>query len=356
MIAAFLGTMAFDLLSAWKFSQFGYHLTLRHLNYFLVFGALIVYLLKTRKFLTFFSTGDWIFFALFLSCYHELLSILSYPLDPLRSDMLESIRQAGERFTDGFFMYAPSTGSVGQMPYLPLSVISYLPSTLLEVDGRWMTIVFRVLSGFVLYRYGSSRARALYHWIWIHPYVNFRHDLYIEPFLFLLVWMSVAQSSWSRVIALSLAQLTLHWAWVIFPFVWLRSRGKEFVLNAVSGVVIVGSGLAYFLFKEGPLFTNAIFMHSTWMNEGHSRGELALGFGALINRLGLQSGMIYVQLTALFTFGLLALKNWRQDSERYMMPAFIVFVACLGFLENYFWIPVLALGALAPLPKNRTDF
>ncbi|MCM0606157.1 MAG: hypothetical protein KA715_08710 [Xanthomonadaceae bacterium] len=107
--------------------------------------------------------------------------------------MFNGLRQEGECLVEGLYLYAPSTGGVGLMPYLPMTVISYLPATLLNTDLRWMTILLRGLGAWVIYKHGTKNTKTLMPWIWMHPYINFRHELYIEPFLFFLTMMSLSR-------------------------------------------------------------------------------------------------------------------------------------------------------------------
>ncbi len=310
--------------------------------------------------------------AAVLAFAHRSISILTLPLVTARSDMFAAILQANSRFFElGLPAYAPSVDGVGQIPYLPLSWLSFFPASFASFDPRWIgLIVFAVTLGLLMGLRGFfERRKTLGDWspallmtlFLSNPYFHFRHELYLDPWFLTLVACLISLGKprpWITGLLTGIAAATLHWAWTLFPFLWgissLSLRRPQMVrnlaLSASFALIPFGFIMGYFARTEGSLFFNAIFLHQDKIKTGVNPGELCLGFASLFFEWGLESWLQPIQIVLLLSVGVWGLRLWwnAPDSSalRPIRDRLLVLLWSAGFgfnlfvpfLENYFML------------------
>ncbi|PIT99581.1 MAG: hypothetical protein COT74_11320 [Bdellovibrionales bacterium CG10_big_fil_rev_8_21_14_0_10_45_34] len=318
----------------------------------------------------------WLVPAIGYGVIHRALSILVLPLTAARSDMLPAIQQAIGRFWSGLPAYAPSTGGIGQMLYLPGTWMSYIPAEFgplgISFDPRWIGLsYFIMLSLLIVYlqpRLKTTSIMLAVLWF-TNPYLAFRHELYLDFFwLVLAVTTVIAQHRRPLLtgVMAGFSMLTLHWALILTPL-WLlvatpKGNWKKLLASALIAVTIFCFGIGAFLNREGSYLVEGILMPMKWIREGY-RGELCLGLPPLFYKLGLKDFLQPLQLIMLFTIGLYTLIQWLPKKPKFLSswsregsqfgpgPAVIplaltLFIFLNPFLENYFYLAPLLLFSL----------
>jgi len=169
-------------------------------------------------------------------------SIVHFPLAVERSEMLPGLQAAWNHFAIGKSPYAfqpdPKAPGWAVMGYLPGLFFSHGPAWVLGLDLRWGQAVWRLawmlVIGTALAKHApDSPWRTVAHVFVLNPYAAFRHDLYVEGFLFLIA----AYHAWPRGRWLCWPALlwTRQFAWAMAPFLaldWLVNRGPDGELRA----------------------------------------------------------------------------------------------------------------------------
>jgi hypothetical protein len=190
-----------------------------------------------------------------------VLAIVGFPLNYMRSDMLPVILWADQYILRHLDPY--TTMHVGDrlydFPYLPGMMLASLPFTGAHLDIRFGSIAYIFGSAGLLY-WAASRDRrlevtALLTCFILCPYLQFRHELYLQPHWFALivafVLMQRRRFAWAAV-AFGVGMAIYQFSWILFPFFLLnalRRRGwlealKLAVLGALGALAIVGPFLA----------------------------------------------------------------------------------------------------------------
>ncbi len=347
-------TGGFDLLQWFHFERLGYPFPLGLLLADLGLGLLIWFKL---------SDPDLIRFAWVVAVLHKVGSTITFPLLSERSDMLPTILQSLQRWAHGGEAYAPPTGGIGQMHYLPLTWLSYFPAHVLKIDPRWVGIFYLALIGVLAERWfkearDSLGAKLIVLWF-LNPYLAFRHELYLD-FFWLLIAITTASAmrerpGWTAFLS-GLALMTLEWAWIIAPFWWLlasRSASwKKLIIVGLVSVSMAATILAPFLLREGDLFINAFSLPLRLIQKGEYTSELCLGLAPLFYRLGWSPILQPIQIIMLLTFGVIGLRLRHQSAVLLGLMAltFLLFVMLNPFLENYFYLAPLLVAAFAQRP------
>lgn len=306
-------TAALDLIQWKHFSSFGYTFPA-----FLLLLDLTVFFLLLLK-----PNTRRAEVAIAIYAAHRFGSIFSFPLHPGRSDMFAAIIQAGTRWWEGGLAYAPSTETgIGRMPYFPLNWLAYLPAALLKFDPRWIGTVFTCCAGFLVLKgplrdeRPSALSVQLLSLFFISPYLAFRHELYLDPLflaLALMAWAASKKSAKLSALTCGIALATAHWAWVLGPFLLLRSvRPKNWSGLLMTGFfsLLVGGGiLVCFIAPDPKAFFESVFLHQNWVG-GPYRGELAFGISPLAYLVGLQTWLQPIQAVGLALTGIWALRRF----------------------------------------------
>lgn len=334
------------------FRSFGYHAT----GLAVALGCLVLVLLwlgywkaRAAGVLAFAVIGTYVTGLVF--------AIYEFPLNYLRSDMLPVIGWADQRLVHRLNPY--TTMHVGtrlyDFPYLPGVLSAYLPVSWLGVDLRWTNLVCVVGLALMILAVSRDAARwtvaAALGAFLLCPFLQYRHDLYLQPHWFVLaaavVLMQRRHFVWAAAlwgVSCGIYQLS----WVLLPFIFLNAfrRGSwaEFgkvVAGAVSGVVVT----------VGPFFSVAAkqMAHNTvgqWSRMPHALAE-PINLSYWLTYLIRPDELRWVQavvLTALFA-GCFALQRCRTlvDTLRWMSIALAVFIPLNVLVDGYFYLTLLLL-------------
>lgn len=334
------------------FAQFGYHIS--PTSYLLVVGAA---LLGAVGFVRYRSSVWLIGAAIATYVVGEWLSIVSFPLNYLRSDMLPVVQWADLRLVQHLNPYA--TMHVGSrlydFPYLPGVLLAYLPTIALGIDPRWLNLCsVSVVAGLLYWAAvpkGRLAAAALVALFVLSPFLQYRHDLYLAPhWLLLTAAMVLVQRRWfgcgAAVFGLSMAVYQL--SWVIWPFLllyalqrrgwWEALRSAGFSLLAMAAVV-------------GPFLRSALQRIASntvgqWSRLPHALAD-PINLSYWMTYLVRPDQLKWVQLsvlTAVF-FYCLVMGRCRtlEDTLRWMCVALAIFIALNVLVDGYFYLTLLLL-------------
>ncbi len=192
-----------------------------------------------------------------------IVAIRCFPLNYLRSDMLPVIGWADGRLLRLLDPYG--TMHVGNriydFPYLPGMLVAFWPAAYLHMDLRWATLAYLLASAFLVFWAAREGRRlevaGLLGLFLLCPFLQYRHDLYLEPHWFTLVFAIVLMQRrrfvWSALVwGISCAIYQL--SWVVYPFVLLNAYRRRGMLEVMKVFVLTGLGA---LVVSGPFVKSA---------------------------------------------------------------------------------------------------
>ncbi len=288
--------------------------------------------------------------ALGLSVGLLVSSIMHFPLNPTRSDMLPVIAGAFEQWKLGgspYGVFILNGGDHNTMPYLPGVFLSHWPAWAAGVDLRWGSVLFRALWGVLLLRQsdrlppGSLWMKMAAVWL-LNPYLNFRHDLYFEFFNFLMVAFWCVRSL--RGLTLALMIVSRQWAWVLAPFLIfgmvMKKAWRDLGLFVLSSVVLGGLGIA--LFAGSTTWTGFGSVVLSGFQERLSWSEFPGDFGftlaPLFYALHAAPLLQYLQAALCVGFFLWVVLRRPQQAFYYGWVTLSLFLMLNMHFWNYFWI------------------
>jgi hypothetical protein len=186
-----------------------------------------------------------------------LLSILCFPLNYLRSDMLPVILWADRSLLihRDPYLTLHVANRLYDFPYLPGMIVAFYPFAALGLDLRIGSMVYMLGMAGMIYWAARSESRsevaALLGMFLLCPFLQYRHELYLQPHWFTLVLAFVLMQRRRfllAAVALGFSMAIYQFSWIVFPFVLLnglRRRGWGEVLKLtlagmVSALMIVG--------------------------------------------------------------------------------------------------------------------
>ncbi|MGK5090045.1 hypothetical protein WDW86_21040 [Bdellovibrionota bacterium FG-2] len=277
-------------------------------------------------------------------------SIIHFPLNSVRSDMLPVIAGAFERWRQGFSPYGgfDLNGSSNTMPYLPGVFLSHWPAWMSGIDLRWGSALFRLVWGVLLIAhaerlpFASLWKKVAATWL-LNPYLGFRHDLYFEFFNLLIVAFWCVRSV--RGVVLALMIVSRQWAWIWAPFLvfsWGGNRNswRDLGVFVFSLAGLVGFGVLLFGGSTtGTQFLGAIlggFQERLTWNE--FPGDFGLTLAPLFYALHMAPWLQWVQ--AAICGGLLGwVVFFRRDQALYYgWVTLALFLMFNMHFWNYFWL------------------
>lgn len=195
--------------------------------------------------------------ALIIFAAGRLLSILSFPLTYLRSDMLPVIVAADQRLLHHGSPY--STLFLGPrpyaFPYLPGVIVAYLPATALHLDPRLAGLLYLIVAAILVYWAARPERRTdvalLLTLFLLSPFLQYRHELYLQPHWFTLVLAFVLTQrrrfGWAALV-FGVSMAVYQFSWILFPFLLLygfRRRGwpeafKLALLGSLGSLAVAG--------------------------------------------------------------------------------------------------------------------
>ena len=294
-----------------------------------------------------------------LACYFaiEIFSIVSFPPDIRRSDMLAMIQAAGADMARGHNPYHYFTWPTewAFCPYLPALIGAYIPGVLLHLDLRWLATAYMLAGASLIFWATRSEHRrvvaATLSTFLLGNYLIFRHELYLQIHWLVLIIMSIClcrrwlfAAAVAMGTALAISQLTL----AIFPFLLLHAWQKESFKKALQvTTVLLGTAACiispYAITNPRGMFYGTVERINNISLVRARPMNLAYWIAHFIQPNQLR----WVQFAALVVlFGYAILKNRCRDAAgclAMMMVAFLSFIMMSIFLDGYFYLTFLVL-------------
>jgi hypothetical protein len=287
-----------------------------------------------------------------------VVSIASYPLTYLRSDMLAVVLWADQNMLRGINPYATMhvVGRVYDFPYLPGVLLVYAPFVAAHVDIRWGS-VFYLGSMAAVALWAARRERrletaAVVALLLVSPFLQYRHELYIEPHWFALVLalalFARGRYAWAAVVfgfSMGIYQLS----WVLFPFFVLQGFWRKGWTEALK---LFALGVVGFVALDGALLMKAFHRVASntvgqWNALPHALAEpmnLAYWATYVIRPAHLQR-LQAALMVAIFAWCVVRRRCvTAADAVRWMTGALTVFLLFNVIIDGYFYLTLLVLA------------
>ena len=347
-------SLLLEIAEARHFRSFGYHLTGMSCVLFVVSVGLVWRLFAQTRSSTTLMAAVIVTYATGL-----IVAIRCFPLNYMRSDMLPVIGWADGRLLRHLNPYG--TMQVGtrlyDFPYLPGMLVAFLPAAWLHADLRWATLSYLVGAGLLVYLTARRTRRfevaGLLGCFLLCPFLQYRHDLYLEPHWFALalavVLMQRRRFVWSAVVwGMSCAVYQL--SWVIVPFVLLNAFRRRGVIESTK---LLGAVLGGALVIGGPFLRSAFGRIASntvgqWSRLPHAVAD-PINVSYWMTFLIRPDQLKWVQAGALVAlFGICIAREYCRtltDTLRWMCCSLAIFIPLNVIVDGYFYL-TLALMLL----------
>jgi len=294
-----------------------------------------------------------------------LLSIWSFPIAIQRSDMLPLISAAGKTILNGhnpYHFYTFPTEIVF-LTYLPGTVLAFLPAVVLQIDLRFLNIVYVVILAVLIYRASSiqyrSQVAALIGLFLLSPYVQYRHEIYTQPhWLSIVACLLLAQKRkllWAAAIFGVSAALS-QFSWILFPFLLLfifQQKGYRCALSAaVIALSVATLTVAPFAVWSPHAFFYGVLSH--WQNMPVNARPVNFSYwlGAAVGPQHLQV-VQFVVLAGIFVYCVAARKcSTLTECLCWMAIALTVFIMLNILVWGYFFLLLEVILLLYVISAN----
>lgn len=286
------------------------------------------------------------------------VSVLSFPFTYLRSDMLAVILWADQNLLRHIDPYHTIYihHRVYDFPYLPGMLLAYVPFTAAHLDLRLGSLAYTLATaGLILWAARQEfrlETAALVAIFLLNPFLQYRHELYIQPHWFTLVLALVLAQR--RRFALAAAAFGLSMAiyqfsWVIFPFFllygfWRRGWSepvKLCLMAAASALALDGAFLRSAFHKVA---SNTV---GQWNHLPHAVAEpMNLSYWATYVIAPAHLQRLQAVLMVLI-FGWCVVRRrctTFADTLRWMTLALTVFILFNVIIDGYFFLTLLVLA------------
>jgi uncharacterized membrane protein len=290
-----------------------------------------------------------------------LLSILSFPLNYLRSDMLPVIVWADNNLLHHIDPYTTLhvADRIYDFPYLPGMMLAFFPFAALHLDLRFGAMAYVV--GLAALIFWAARCNpnddrrlevtSLLGLFLLCPFLQYRHELYLQPHWFALVLgfvlMQRRHFAWAAV-AFGVGMAIYQFSWIIFPFFVLNAIRRRGWLEALKLAVI---GILTTLALVGPFLksaSNRIASNtvSQWGQMPHAHADpINLSYWATYlihpdHLLRLQAVLMVVIFVYCFATG--RCRNLA-DTLRWMIIALAAFILLNVLVDSYFFLMLLVI-------------
>lgn len=286
------------------------------------------------------------------------LSILSFPLNYLRSDMLPVILWANQallRHVDPY-LTVHVADRLYDFPYLPGMMVAFYPFVAAHMDIRWGGVAYNVAWAALVWFASRPERRiqttALLAVFLLCPFLQYRHELYLQPHWFVMVLafvlMQRGRFAWAAV-AFGVGMAIYQFSWIMFPFFVLNALRRRGWLEALKLTAFAAVGA---LAIVGPFLQSA--SHRIASNTVGQWGRLAAH--ALADPINLSYWVTYVvpvgqllklQALLMIAIFLYAFARGRcrdvADTLRWMIVAVTVFVLLNSLVDGYFYLMILVM-------------
>lgn len=351
----FIFEAAFALLflyEAHHFAAFGY--TLHRAAALLVFGALLLAfaaLALARN-----IKARWVF-GLSVAAYAAglLLAVASFPLNYLRSDMLPVILWSDTHLLHGISPYQtiPVGDRLYDFPYLPGMLLTYLPFIAAHLDVRLGSLAYLIATAGLVY-WAARRERrlqvaALFALFLLCPFLQYRHDLYLQPHWFTLAAIYVLKQrrrfAWAA-FAFGISMAVYQFSWILFPFFLLNALRRRGWLEVAKLALISAAGALLVL---GPFLSSALqrISHNTvgqWALLPHAVAD-PINLSFWVTYLVRPDKLLRVQAVLMVTIFAVCFVRRRcatlEDTLRWSCAALTVFILFNSIVDGYFYLMLL---------------
>ena len=294
-----------------------------------------------------------------VGCYAAgvLLAIASFPLSYLRSDMLPVIVWADTNLMHHISPYATMYvgGRVYDFPYLPGMLVAFLPAVAARLDIRFACLAWNVASAILVfwatarpYRRQVAVLTALF---LLSPFLQYRHDLYLQPHWFTLiatfVLMQRRRFVWAAFVC-GISMAIYQFSWIVFPFVLLNALRRRSWLEVFKLACASALGAALI---AGPFLASA-----TKRIESNTVSQWGRVAHAQADPINLSWWVTFVlppdkllRLQAVLMIGLFAWCFFRkrcgtlEDTLRFITLALTVFILFNVLVDGYFYLMLLVV-------------
>lgn len=345
------------------FAWLGYHL--QPISAALVFtAALILIAMAAARKLNATAT---IFVAVCTYAAGIALAIAAFPLNYLRSDMLPVITWADDRILRHLNPYATIyVGSrVYDFPYLPGMMIAYLPFAALHLDPRTASIFYLGAAAMALYGAAHRTRRlevaALLAVFLLCPFLQYRHELYLQPhwcaLVISIILMQRRHFIWAAFV-FGISMGIYQFSWILLPFILLNAFRRRGALEALKLTVSAAAGALLIL---GPFLPSAFHRIgrntvSQWSLLPHADADpINLSFWATY--LIRPDRLLWLQIALMVILFVVCVLRRRclttADTLRCMVAALAIFIVFNVLIDGYFFLMWLVLALLYTLVANN---
>lgn len=305
------------------------------------------------------------------SIIHRFATILTFPLVAARSNMFAVILTSLSNLFNGGMAYSFDINGNPTIPYLPMTILGYIPSYFLKIDPRFNALFYFIIIAIICITFHKkiqqqnreAEPLPILISLWfLNPLLAFRHELYLDFFWLIILIATIAALYQKKVLTAitgGIAIATLQFAWVLSPFWILLStrdkKWKEIIMTSSLLLIIGGSILSVFYFKEGKYFLTSIFEFSGSNNISNNfAGDLCFGLAGLFYLLNIEKLIFKFQVITVLIMGFISLYLARKAIPdkgpiliALMIFTYFIFISTNHFIENYFYFaPLLLAGIL----------
>ena len=290
-----------------------------------------------------------------------LLSIVCFPLNSQRSDMLPLIVSGCQSFLAGVTPYGYHV-----IPHkliftsLPGMWMAYLPAVAFGADPRLMNLISTIISVLILaYTVQDSRkcTLLLFPVFLLTPYLQYRHEIYLGVLFLVLsvIFILGIRNRWLLSSAASgYALATYQFTWVIFPFGVITAFRKWGIKKAgISFLTAIAVSLAIILpfFVHSPeYFIQGIYGHWLFVDIP------SVNLSYLVSLIVPWDLMIFIQGVVIVIILAAAMRIMDpEDCWGWMAAALLLFIALNRVIEVYFYLIVLLLMVMHGISTGITS-
>lgn len=358
LLLSLLFVIFYDLIQYRHFSCFGYK---NPVMLFICTIVAIVFIVVKRDNIR----------SIFVACglysiLHTVFSLYYFPLATARSDMLPAIHMSLHQFVVSASPYVSTSSAIGIPPYLPVTMLSFLPAYFFQIDFRIIGLLYSIITFIIIwYKFNvlSGVQRFGLCLFFVNPYFLMRHDLYFQFFLLELVILCLYFDKFRiiyQVIFLGIFVATLQFAWILLPFILLANfRRGVTVINIAILVMFLGAIISFvYVHVNINDFIHAIFLHKEYKQPYSS--DITFGLSTIFYFTKSQVVLYLIQVTGCLIMICYALYNYVimkiRGKEYYLSLGaicYLFFMVTNYFIETYLLMPMIIFLILSITSINQ---